>query len=152
MGKIRKPEGLFQTDRLTPITQLSRRTGNSRDHPLAPPALALRPGAGDVGAAGKPPGCACLSAPGCRQPHPTVPTPGRTSQFLKSGVPGTPGSLLRAVGDKPLADTQSGLRPSSGAHRMVPTALPACWHPSDHEEQAGAASRAGASLRPWHQT
>ena len=25
LGRIRKPEGLFQTDRLTPITQLSRR-------------------------------------------------------------------------------------------------------------------------------
>lgn len=37
LGRIRKPEPrLLQTDRLTPVTQLSRRTGNSGDRPLGP--------------------------------------------------------------------------------------------------------------------
>lgn len=80
-----------------------------------------------------------------------MPTLGRTSQFLRSGVPATPGVLLSAGGDKPLADTQAGLSPGSGARRTVPMALPTRWLPSDREELAGVASRAGASLRPWHQ-
>lgn len=115
------------------------------------PSLGSSPGTGDAGAAGKPLGCARLGAQGCRQPHPTMPTLGRTSQFLRSGVPATPGVLLSAGGDKPLADTQAGLSPGSGARRTVPMALPTRWLPSDREELAGVASRAGASLRPWHQ-
>ena len=71
-----------------------------------------------------------------------MPTPEGMSQFLRSGVPATPGVLLSAGGDKPLTDTQAGLSPGSGARWTVPVALPTRWLPSDREEPAGVASRA----------